>query len=147
MLSFHVSLGSRCGVKAVTQCITMVLDWFTRMGGIWGDLHPTTRCQDSERPRLSDLRAPDPGGSYWACLNRVCSEAGEDSPWWQTVVGYDISNDLKVLDVSLPPEMVRDIPLHFSAERCSEPIWEVVSYLLLMMVAEYTAWTIWPCVY
>ena len=37
------------------------------------------------------------------------------------VVGCDITNDLKVLGASLPPEMVRDLQLHFSAERCSKP--------------------------
>ena len=37
------------------------------------------------------------------------------------VVGFDITNDLKVLGMSLPPEMVRDLQLHFSAERCSKP--------------------------
>lgn len=37
------------------------------------------------------------------------------------VVGFSISNELKVLGISLPPEMVRDIQLHFNAQRCSEP--------------------------
>ena len=37
------------------------------------------------------------------------------------VVGFAITNDLKVLGISLPPEMVRDIQVHFNAQRCSEP--------------------------
>ena len=37
------------------------------------------------------------------------------------VVGFDIANDLKVLGISLPPEMVRDIQVHFNAQQCSEP--------------------------
>ena len=37
------------------------------------------------------------------------------------VVGFAITNDLKVLGISLPSEMVRDIQVHFNAQRCSEP--------------------------
>ena len=37
------------------------------------------------------------------------------------VVGFDIANDLKVLDITLPPERVRDVQRHFDAKRCSEP--------------------------
>lgn len=37
------------------------------------------------------------------------------------VVGFAITNDLRVLDISLPPEIVRDIQLRFDAVRCSEP--------------------------
>ena len=37
------------------------------------------------------------------------------------VVGFDITNDLKVLGISLPPEKVRDVQTHFNAERCSKP--------------------------
>ena len=36
------------------------------------------------------------------------------------VVGFDTSNNLKVLSISLPPEMVRDIQLHFNAQQYSE---------------------------
>ena len=37
------------------------------------------------------------------------------------VVGFDIANNLKVLGISLPPEKVRDIQMHFDVQRCSEP--------------------------
>ena len=37
------------------------------------------------------------------------------------VVGFDITNDLKVLGISLPPDKVRDVQTHFNTERCSKP--------------------------
>ena len=37
------------------------------------------------------------------------------------VVGFAIDNDLKVLGISRGDLTVRDIQLHFDAERCSEP--------------------------
>ena len=37
------------------------------------------------------------------------------------VVGFAIDDDLKVLGISRSDLMVRDIQLHFDAERCSEP--------------------------
>ena len=36
------------------------------------------------------------------------------------VVGFDITNDLKVLGISLTPEKVWDIQKYFDAERCSQ---------------------------
>ena len=37
------------------------------------------------------------------------------------VVGFDITNDQKVLGISLPPQKVRDIQKYFDAEGCSRP--------------------------
>ena len=37
------------------------------------------------------------------------------------VVGFAIANDLEVLGISLPPEKVRDLQVHFNAQRCYEP--------------------------
>ena len=37
------------------------------------------------------------------------------------VVGFDITNDLKVLGISLSPQKVRDIQKYFDVEGCSRP--------------------------
>ena len=38
-----------------------------------------------------------------------------------SIVGFAIDNDLKVLGISRNDLMVRDVQLHFDAEKCSEP--------------------------